>query len=121
MTMYGTMHFQSSRRGYGEDAAPAAAAETPTSTKKKGLSDSQFESLISGIADIGKTAITTVGTIEQTRLTGKAPSTGVPGGGAGRGIGGGGGGGGAGIPGWVLGLGAVAVVGTVAFFALRKK
>lgn len=119
--MYGTSHFQSSRRGYGEDA-PATETDKTKSTKK-GLSDSQFESLISGITDIGKTAITTVGTIETTRLTGRAPSRGAPGPGAGGAltVGGGGTGGGEGIPGWAIATAVVAVGGVIAFFAFRKR
>lgn len=117
--MYGTSHFQSSRRGYGENAP--AAGTTPTS--KKGISDSQFESLISGITDIGKTAITTVGGIETARITGRAPSSGKLGPGAGGAltVGGGGAGGGTEIPGWAIGLGVVAIGGTIAFFVLRSK
>lgn len=115
--MHGTSRFQSSRlRGYGNGAA------SPTT---KGLSGEQFASIISGITDIGKTAITTVGGIETARITGKAPTTSgnlltSPGRGT---VSGGGGSGGSGISGTTLAVGGLVVVGlgVGAYFLLRKK
>lgn len=66
--MHGTPRFQSS--GFGADAA----ATSSTSSTKTGLTDAQFSSIISGITDIGKTAIETVGDIETARVTGRSSS-----------------------------------------------
>lgn len=127
--MYGTMHFQSSRPGYGDDAADTTAAATDPKKKERQkyqLTETNVSDLISAFTDITKTGITTVGGIDQTRLTGKAPSTSrlSSGGGGGQGVSGGGGsGGGTGIPGWAIGLGAVAAVGLVVVgvkFAMKK-
>jgi hypothetical protein len=87
------------------------------------MSDSKWSDLISGIADIGKTAIQTVGGIEQQRLAGKSstggggtyqPSTGStyqPSSGSG------------GISGTTIaiGVGVVAVLAVGGYFVFRKK
>ena len=130
--------FQSARprSGYGftptYDTDAYFGGSTPTTntvvdasgTKTKGgMSDSKWDSLISGIADIGKTAIQTVGGIEQQRLAGKSstggggtyqPSTGStyqPSSGSG------------GISGTTIaiGVGVVAVLAVGGYFVFRKK
>ena len=126
--MHGTSRFQSSRlRGYGNGAAASDANKQASTKKGLSLSNEQFDSIISGITDIGKTAITTVGGIETARITGKAPTTSgtlLPS--PGRGTisgGGGGGGGGSGISGTALAVGGLVVVGlgVGAYFVFRRK
>ena len=124
--MYGTSRFQSSRlRGYGNGAAASDANKQASTKKGLSLSNEQFDSIISGITDIGKTAITTVGGIETARITGKAPTTSgtlLPSPGRGT-VSGGGGSGGSGISGTTLAVGGLVVVGlgVGAYFLLRKK
>lgn len=131
--------FQSARprSGYGftptYDTNAYFSGSTPTTntvvdttgTKTKGgMSDSKWSDLISGIADIGKTAIQTVGGIEQQRLAGKSstgggtyqPSTGStyqPSSSGGSG----------GISGTTIaiGVGVVAVLAVGGYFVFRKK
>ena len=135
--MHGTSRFQSSRlRGYG-DGLPTttdpttlaqlkqmSAQATPSSKKGLSLSNEQFDSIISGITDIGKTAITTVGGIETARITGKASTTSgtLPSPGRGT-VSGGRWSGGSGISGTTLAVGGLVVVGlgVGAYFLLRKK
>ena len=87
--MYGTSQFQSSRRGYGADAA-AATATTPSTkgltdpaASTKGMTESQINELISGgfsvLKDVGTTAIETIGGIEVAKITGQAPTRTTPG------------------------------------------
>ena len=124
--MHGTSRFQSSRRrGYGADAAASDANKQASTKKGLSLSNEQFDSIISGITDIGKTAITTVGGIETARITGKAPTTSgtlLPSPGRGT-VSGGGRSGGSGISGTTLAVGGLVVVGlgVGAYFLLRKK
>lgn len=125
--MHGTSRFQSSRRrGYGADAATSDAnKQAAATTKGLSLSDEQFESIISGITDIGKTAITTVGGIETARITGKSPTTSsgtLPSPGRGT-VSGGRGSGGSGISGTTLAVGGLVVVGlgVGAYFVFRRK
>ena len=124
--MHGTSRFQSSRlRGYGNGAAASDANKQASTKKGLSLSNEQFDSIISGITDIGKTAITTVGGIETARITGKAPTTSgtlLPSPGRGT-VSGGGGSGGSGISGTTLAVGGLVVVGlgVGAYFLLRKK
>ena len=124
--MYGTSRFQSSRlRGYGNGAAASDANKQASTKKGLSLSNEQFDSIISGITDIGKTAITTVGGIETARITGKAPTTSgtlLPSPGRGT-VSGGGGSGGSGISGTTLAVGGLVVVGlgVGAYFVFRRK
>ena len=126
--------FQSARprSGYGYDYSLGGSYTPPPTTvvdasgtkTKVGMSDSKWSDLISGIADIGKTAIQTVGGIEQQRLAGKSST----GGGTYQPSTGGGtyqpsSSGSGGISGTTIaiGVGVVAVLAVGGYFVFRKK
>ena len=100
---------------------PTTVVDGSGTKTKGGMSDSKWDSLISGIAEIGKTAIQTVGGIEQQRLAGKSstgggtyqPSTGStyqPSGS-----------GGISSTTIAIGVGVVAVLAVGGYFVFRKK
>jgi len=123
--MHGTSRFQSSRlRGYGEGLPTTTAPAT-----KKGLSltSEQGSEVISGIGGVLDTLITTIGGIETTRITGKAPATptqtAAPSSRSYAPSSGGGVSGGSGISGTTLAVGGLVVAGLAvgAYFVFRRK
>ena len=123
--------FQSARprSGYGYEYSLGGSYPPPPTTvvdasgtkTKGGMSDSKWDSLISGIKDVVTTGIQTVGGIEQQRLAGKSstgggtyqPSTGSTYQPSGSG----------GISGTTIaiGVGVVAVLAVGGYFVFRKK